>query len=116
MRPRWATTGSLLAGTAAAIGASACCAGPLLLVAVGVGGAWGSRLAALQSLQPLFVAISIAFFAVAFRRLYAKSEECVVGEACAVPAARHRQRFLFWVVMPAALALMSFPLYAPLFY
>ncbi|MBB4515511.1 hypothetical protein GGD68_004295 [Paraburkholderia fungorum] len=39
-----------------------------------------------------------------------------MGKACAVPSARHRQRFIFWVVMPAALALMSFPLYAPLFY
>ncbi|MFM0367086.1 hypothetical protein [Paraburkholderia sediminicola] len=26
-----------------------------------------------------------------------------------------RQRVIFWVVMPAALALMSFPVYAPLF-
>jgi mercuric ion transport protein len=116
MRPRWATTGSLLAGAAAAFGASACCAGPLLLVVLGVGGAWGSRLAALQPFQPLFVAISIAFFAVAFRRLYAGSEECAVGKTCAAPSSRHRQRFIFWVVMPAALAPMSFPLYAPLFY
>ncbi|MFM0758528.1 mercuric transporter MerT family protein, partial [Paraburkholderia strydomiana] len=76
MRPRWATTGSLLAGAAAAFGASACCAGPLLLVVLGVGGAWGSRLTALQPFQPLFVAISVVFFAVAFRRLYSRSEEC----------------------------------------
>lgn len=115
MRPRPAATGSLLAGTAAAFGASACCAGPLLLV-LGVGGAWGSRLTALRPFQPLFVVISIAFFTVAFRRLYAKSEECAVSETCAVPSTRRRQRFIFWVVMPAALALMSFPLYAPLFY
>jgi mercuric ion transport protein len=111
-----AVTGSVLAGAAAALGASACCAGPLLLVVLGVGGAWGSGLTALQSFQPLFIAVSIAFFAVAFRRLYARSETCVAGEACAVPSVRHRQRVIFWVVMPAALALMSFPLYAPLFY
>ncbi|OAJ62789.1 mercury transporter MerT [Paraburkholderia ginsengiterrae] len=116
MRPGSATAGSLLAGTAAAFGASACCAGPLLLVVLGVGGAWGSRLTALRPFQPLFVVISIAFFAVAFRRLYARSEECAVGETCAVPSTRRRQRFIFWVVMPAALVLMSFPLYAPLFY
>jgi mercuric ion transport protein len=116
MRLRWAITSSLLAGTAAALGASACCAGPLLLVVLGVGGAWGSRLTALQPFQPLFIVVSVALFAVAFRRLYAKSEECAVGEACAVPSVRHRQRVIFWVVMPAALALMSFPLYAPLFY
>jgi MerT mercuric transport protein len=58
MRPRLAVTGSVLAGAAAALGASACCAGPLLLVVLGVGGAWGSRLTALQPFQPLFVAVS----------------------------------------------------------
>ena len=116
MRPRWATAGSLLAGAAAAFGASACCAGPLLLVVLGVGDAWGSRLTALRPFQLLFVVVSIACFAVAFRRLYARAEKCAAGEACAVPSVRHRQRVIFWVVMPAALALMSFPLYAPLFY
>ena len=44
----WTTSGSLLGGAAAAIGASACCAGPLVLVVLGVGGAWGSRLVALE--------------------------------------------------------------------
>ncbi|MFM0300244.1 mercuric transporter MerT family protein [Paraburkholderia sediminicola] len=116
MRPRWATTGSLLAGVAAAFGASACCAGPLFLVMLGVGGAWGSRLTALQRFHPLFVAISVVFFAAAFRRLYAKSEECAVGEVCAMSSARNRLRVIFWGVVLAALALMSFPLYAPLFY
>jgi mercuric ion transport protein len=88
----------------------------LLLVVLGVGGAWGSRLTELQRFRALFVAVSIAFFAVAFRRLYAKSGQCAVGEACAVSSLRHRQRFIFRVVTPAALALMSFPVYAPLFY
>jgi mercuric ion transport protein len=116
MRPRGATAGSVLAGAAAALGASACCAGPLLLVVLGVGGAWGSRLTALRPFQPLFVAVSIAFFAVAFRRLYVRSETCTAGEACAAPSVRHRQRVIFWAVVSIALALMSFPLYAPLFY
>ncbi|MPW22424.1 mercury transporter MerT [Paraburkholderia sp. CNPSo 3157] len=58
MRTRWTTTGSLLAGAAAALGASACCAGPFLLVVVGMGGAWSSRLTALRPFQPLFIAAS----------------------------------------------------------
>ncbi|MFM0597275.1 mercuric transporter MerT family protein [Paraburkholderia dilworthii] len=116
MRPHRATIGSLLMGAAAALGASACCAGPLLLVVLGVGGAWGSRLSALQPFQPLFVVVSVAFFAVAFRKLYVRAEACATGEACAVRSVRHRQRVIFWVVVPAALTLMSFPLYASLFY
>lgn len=110
------TSGSLLAGAAAAIGASACCAGPLLLVVLGIGGAWGSRLVALEAYQPIFVAAALAFFGYAFYRLYRKPEACAPGEVCAIPVVRQRQRVIFWVVALVAAALMAFPLYAPLFY
>jgi mercuric ion transport protein len=113
---RWATPGSILAGAAAAIGASACCAGPLLLVALGVGGAWGSRLVAMETYQPYFVAMAVAFFGVAFQRLYRQPPACAPDEACAVPVVRRRQRMIFWVVAAVATALMAFPVYAPLFY
>jgi mercuric ion transport protein len=112
----WTTSGSLLGGAAAAIGASACCAGPLLLVVLGIGGAWGSRLVALEVYQPYFVAAALAFFGYAFFKLYRKPEDCAPGEACAIPEVRRRQRVIFWLVAAAAAALMAFPLYAPLFY
>ena len=116
MSTRWTTPGSVVAGVAAAIGASACCAGPLLLVILGVGGAWGSRLVALEPLQPYFVAAALVFFGFAFYRLYRTQEACAPDEACAIPAVRRRQRVIFWVVSVLAATLMSFPLYAPLFY
>ena len=116
MSIRWPAMGALLAGGAAAIGASACCAGPLLLVVLGVGGAWGSRLTALRPWQPLFVAAALAFFAVAFHRLYLGRVQCAPGEACAATHVRRRQRVVFWVVASAATVLMASPLYAPLFY
>ncbi|KQW67783.1 MULTISPECIES: mercuric transporter MerT family protein [Sphaerotilaceae] len=112
----WTTSGSLLGGVAAAIGASACCAGPLLLVVLGVGGAWGSRLVALEVYQPYFVAAALAFFGYAFFKLYRRPEDCAPGEVCAIPVVRWRQRVIFWVVAAAAGALMAFPLYATLFY
>ncbi len=116
MAGRWTTPGALLAGAGAAIGASACCAGPLLLVMLGLGGAWGTRLSALEPFQPFFMAGALAFFGFAFYRLYSKPEACNAGEACAAPAVRRRQRVMFWTVAPGAVALMAFPLYAPLFY
>ena len=112
----WTPSGSLLGGAAAAIGASACCAGPLLLVVLGVGGAWGSRLVALEVYQPYFIAIALALFGYAYFKLYRKPEDCAPGEACAIPEVRQRQRVIFWFVAVAAAALMSFPLYAALFY
>lgn len=107
---------ALLGGAAAAIGASACCAGPLLLVVLGVGGAWGSRLVALEVYQPYFVAAALAFFGYAFHRLYRTPEACEPGVACAVPAVQRRQRVVFWIVAAMSAVLMSFPLYAPVFY
>lgn len=116
MLTRWATPGSVFAVAAAAVGASACCAGPLLLVLLGVGGAWGSRLMALQPLQPYFVALALAAFGFAFHRLYRSQEVCSPGQLCTLPAVRRRQRVIFWAVSAFAAGLMSFPLYAPLFY
>lgn len=106
----------MLAGAAAAVGASACCAGPLLLVMLGVGGAWGSRLVALEPFQPYFVVLALLFFGIAFYRLYRTENACAMDEVCAVPVVRHRQRVIFWAVSASAAALMAFPLYAPLFY
>ena len=112
----WTTSGSLVAGAAAAIGASACCAGPLLLVVLGIGGAWGSRLVALGAYQPFLMTAALAFVGYAFYRLYRKPEACAPGDACAIPVVRYRQRVIFWVVALIAVVLMAFPLYAPLFY
>ena len=116
MTPPWSLSGSLLGGAAAAVGASACCAGPLLLVVLGVGGAWGSRLVALGPYQPYFIVAALAFFAVAFFKLYSRPQDCAPGEACAVPGVRRQQKLVFWLVVLVAVTLMSFPLYAPFFY
>jgi mercuric ion transport protein len=115
LRP-WTASGSVLAGLAAAIGASACCAGPLLLVVLGIGGVWGSRLVALEAYQPYLIAAALGFFGYAFYRLYGKPQACAADEVCAALAVRRRQRIMFWVVACGAAALLTLPLYASLFY
>ena len=112
----WTLGASVFAGAAAAVGASACCAGPLLLVLLGVGGAWGSQLAAMEAYQPWFIAAMVVFLGYAFYRLYVAPAECGPGHACAVPATRARQKALFWVVSALATALVALPIYAPAFY
>jgi mercuric ion transport protein len=116
MATRWMTPGAMFAGAATAIGASACCAGPLLLVVLGFGGAWITRLTALEPFQPFFIAAGVTLFGFAFYRLYRKPVDCLPGQACATPAVRRRQRAVVWIVALSAAALMAFPLYAPLFY
>ncbi|MFV2325740.1 mercuric transporter MerT family protein, partial [Escherichia coli] len=47
--------GALFAGGLAAILASTCCLGPLVLVALGFSGAWIGNLTVLEPYRPLFI-------------------------------------------------------------
>ena len=107
---------SLGAGALAAIGASACCAGPLVLLTLGIGGTWVSRLTALEPLRPIFVGLTLVFLALAFRKLYLTPRACAPHEPCADGGTSRRQRLVFWVVAAPLVALLAFPWYAPLLY
>lgn len=108
--------GSLVAGVLAAIGASLCCVGPLVLLALGIGGAWISNLTALEPIRPVFIVVTLIFLGLAFRRLYLTPEVCELGTPCGDPRTRKSQRVIFWLVSVALLALLAVPIVAPLFY
>lgn len=109
-------SGPLAGGVLAAFGASACCAGPLLLVTLGAGGAWAARLRALEPLQPLFLLLALLFVGWAFYRLYIAPRRCAPERACAAPAVLRRQRIAFWSTVVLIMALILFPWFAPLLY
>lgn len=106
---------SLAAGMLAAIGASVCCVGPLLLLMLGIGGAWAGKLLAFEPYRPVFIGLTLLFFGLAFRRLYRVKQVCAPGTACAPPRVLQRQRVIFWLAAALALALLAAPLAAPLF-
>jgi len=107
--------GSILAGVLAAIGASVCCVGPLVLLTLGIGGAWVANLTALEPFRPWLIAVTLLFLGLAFRRLYLQPHVCEPGMACAEPVVFKRQRLIFWIVSLALLALLSVPWLAPFF-
>jgi mercuric ion transport protein len=83
--------GFLVAGILAAIGASICCAGPVVLLALGVSGAWIGSLTALEPYRPFFIGLTLFLLAFAFHRLYFASRACTPGSACANPRTlKHR--------------------------
>ena len=106
---------SLVAGALAAIGASVCCVVPLVLLMMGIGGAWIASLTVLEPLRPWFIAATFLFVGLAFRRLYFQQPACEPGDACARSSVLKRQRLIFWVVALVLLALLSVPWLAPLF-
>ena len=107
---------SLAAGALAALGATACCLGPLLLVTLGIGGVWVSGLSALEPFRPIFIGVATLYFGVAFHRLYIVPRRCTPGDTCAVPVALVRQKIAFWILLIIAAAMLLFPLYAHWFY
>lgn len=96
-----------------ALGASACCVGPLVLVALGLGGAWASGLRSLEPLYPIFLAFAIGAFVFAFWRLYVAPRRCAPAAACAAAPVSKRQRIAFWISLIAAKAILLFPFYGP---
>lgn len=108
--------GALMTGGAAAVLASACCLGPLVLISVGLSGAWIANLTALEPYRPVFVAVALVALALAFRRVYRPVEQCKPGEVCAVSAVRRGYRVIFWIVAALVAVALGFPYVAPLFY
>lgn len=104
--------GSLLAG----LGASACCIGPLLLLSVGIGGAWIAHLTALEPYRPVFIGLTILFLGLTFRKLYVLPQRCAPGDICSASNTQRVQRILFWILLPVVLLTMTSPWIIPLFY
>lgn len=105
--------GPLAAGVLAAIGASVCCVGPLLLLTLGIGGAWVANLTAVEPLRPWLIAATVVFLGLAFRRLYLQPQVCAPEAICTAPRVQKRQRLIFWVVAVAVVVLLSVPWLAP---
>lgn len=105
----------VIAGLSALL-ASACCLGPLLLLALGVSGAWIGNLTALERYRPLFIGATIMALYFAHRRIYRPIEACAPGELCAAPTIPALYKLLFWIVAGLLALAVVFPLVAPLFY
>ncbi|WP_137885716.1 mercuric transporter MerT family protein [Pseudomonas sp. 2FE] len=108
--------GSLIAGVLAAIGASLCCVGPLVLLAFGIGGVWVGNLTAMEPYRPIFIGLTLLFLGLAWRKLYLIPQVCAAGTPCTDPRPLKRLRFTFWLVTALLLVLLAVPWFAPLFY
>jgi mercuric ion transport protein len=115
--PRPAKVG-LIGGVLAAIGASVCCLGPLLLASIGLGGAWVSHLTALTPYRWVFILAALGFMGYAWHKIYRPQPgaACEPGTPCASPQTNRIYRVMFWVVSAVVLAGIASPYFAPLFY
>jgi len=104
---------TLIAGVIAGLTASVCCVGPLLLLALGVSGAWIGQLTALEPFRPIFICATLVFLGLSFRKLYRQPQVCSPDKACAAPTHLRKQRVVFWIVSAFVVGLLAFPALVP---
>ena len=107
---------ALIAGGVAAVLASTCCLGPLVLITLGFSGAWISKLTVLEPYQPIFITAAVVALFFAWKRIWRPASACAPGEVCALPQVRRGYQLLFVAVCGLVLLALAFPLVAPWFY
>ncbi|ABE44157.1 mercuric ion transporter MerT [Polaromonas sp. JS666] len=108
--------GALFAGGLAAILASTCCLGPLVLVALGFSGAWIGNLTAVEPYRPIFIGAALVAMSFAWLRIFQPVQACQPGEVCAIPQVRTTYQLIFWIVAVLVLVALGFPYVMPFFY
>ncbi|GHE03962.1 mercury transporter MerT [Defluviimonas sp. 20V17] len=121
--PRVDTTPPNRRGLFAALGmfgallASACCIVPLVLVTLGISGAWISNLTALEPYKPLTSGIAIFFIAAGFWHVYFRARpDCADGSYCAKPQSSLITKTALWAATLLVLLSITVNWWAPLFY
>src|SRR5216683_1241912 len=111
-------TGSkaLFAGGIAAILASTCCLGPLILISLGFSGAWIGNLTVLEPYRPFFIIGSVVALFFAGRQIFRPAQLCNPGEVCALPRERRIYKFLFSICAVLLLVALAYPYIARFFY
>jgi mercuric ion transport protein len=108
--------GALLVGGLAATLASTCCLGPMVLVALGLSGAWIGELTKLEPYRLYFVGGAAAALFFAGRRIFRPARSCELGEVCALPQTRRAHIVLFGIVSVLVLTALVYPYAVRFFY
>lgn len=107
---------ALTVGGLAAVLASACCLGPLILVSLGFGGAWLGQLTALDPYRPYFLGAALVALFFAYRQIFRPRQSCEPDRVCARPTVNKAYKVLFWVVATLVVIAFAYPYLMPLFY
>jgi mercuric ion transport protein len=100
---------STFAGVLAAIGASICCAGPLILLTLGVSGAWIANLTELEPYRPIFIVLVVLFFSWAGWQLFRPVNQCQPEMACELLKVRKKRIILFFISLIISICLVTSP-------
>ena len=104
-------------GVVGAILASACCVVPLLLVLLGVSGAWIGNLTALEPYKPYVSVVTMGLIGIGFWRVYFQPKgACIDGSYCFRPESSFITKSALWIGAFVTLLAVTINWWAPLFY
>jgi len=84
-------------GVIGALLASSCCIAPLLLLTLGVSGAWMGNLTAMAPYQNYFITATLLFLGAGYWYVYWKPKKaCAEGTYCASPTADRVIKIALW--------------------
>lgn len=113
LRHGWLAAG----GVIGAILSSACCLVPLLLVTLGVSGAWIGNLTALEPYKPYVAVLTLGLIGSGFRRVYFQPKAaCEDGSYCAKPQSSFITKSALWIGAFVTLLAVTIHWWAPIFY
>jgi mercuric ion transport protein len=103
-------------GLIGAILASSCCIAPLLLLTLGVSGAWMGNLTALAPYQGYFLTATVGFLAAGYWYVYFKPKKaCEDDSYCATPQSDRVVNLALWVATVLVALALSVNFIVPLF-
>lgn len=104
-------------GVVGALLASSCCIAPLVLLTLGVSGAWIGNLTALEPYKAAFLGIALVFIGLGFYQVYFKPKPaCEDGSYCARPESAIVTKIALWAATVLVVLAASVDWWAPLFY
>ncbi len=107
---------ALFAGGVAAILASTCCLGPLVLASLGISGAWIGNLTVLEPYRPIFIGAALMALFFAARSIFRPARACQPREVCAIPGTRRVYKVMFWICTALVVVAIAYPYVARFFY
>ncbi len=102
---------AVAAAIVSAIAASVCCVVPLVLVLMGISGAWIAQLTALDAWRPWWTAATLGCLALAYWSVRKAAKSCATS-GCAEPATLIRRRRVLAITAVLIALLLLFPYYA----
>lgn len=102
---------TLVAGLIVGLTASACCAGPLILLMLGISGSWIGNLSILEPFRPIFIVLAVGLLFLAYRKIFVQPQSCSIDTACSTSNGQKTQKILFWATTLIIFLSIAFPWY-----